>query len=280
MRLAASARTGHAVCLTFDFDAISTWIARGMVTPTPVSRGEFGVVGAQRILELLKRYGIASTWFIPGHTLDTFPDVCVRIHAEGHEIANHGYLHDRPTTLSAEQEEAALVRGSQAIRRVTGTDPSGYRSPGWDLSPHTIDLLIRHGFLYDSSMMAHDHQPYRARRGDAAAADAPLRFGETTTLVEMPVSWSLSDYQHFEFVGGPPFVSPGLRRSGDVLDNWVDDFRYMTRTTERGVLTYTLHPQAIGRGHRMLFLDRLVQALSALGARFSRLDAVARECVQ
>ncbi|HLJ59140.1 MAG TPA: polysaccharide deacetylase [bacterium] len=275
--MATSARTGHVVCLTFDFDAISTWISRGMVTPTPISRGEFGVVGAQRILQLLKRYEIASTWFIPGHTLDTYPEMCARVHAEGHEIANHGYLHERPTAVSAEQEEAALVKGSDAIRRVTGASPSGYRSPGWDLSPHTIDLLIRHGFLYDSSMMAHDHQPYRARRGDTVAVDALLEFGETTDLIEMPVSWSLSDYQHFEFVNGPPFVTPGLRRSSDVLDNWVDDVRYLIQTTACGVLTYTFHPQAIGRGHRMLFLDRLVQALSALGARFARLDAVARK---
>lgn len=271
------ATPGHVACLTFDFDAISPWIARGMVTPTPISRGEFGVVGAERILRLLQRHGIASTWFIPGHTIDTFPDVCARIHEAGHEIANHGYLHEPPATLSVEREEDVLVRGSAAIRQVTGTNPSGYRSPAWDLSPHTVDLLIRHGFLYDSSMMAHDSRPYRARDGDAVVGDEPLRFGRTTGLIEMPVSWSLSDYQHFEFVGGSGIVLPGLRRAGDVLDNWVDDFRYLTRTTEWGVLTYTFHPQTIGRGHRMLFLDRLVQALMQLGARFARLDVVAKE---
>jgi hypothetical protein len=80
----------HLVCLTFDFDAISLWVARGMTTPTPISRGEFGVVGAERILDLLRRHGISSTWFIPGQTLETYPEVCARIHAEGHEIGHHG----------------------------------------------------------------------------------------------------------------------------------------------------------------------------------------------
>ncbi len=83
----------HLVCLTFDFDALSIWMARGSVTPTPVSRGEFGVVGAERILALLSRQDIAATWFVPGHTIETYPEICARIHRAGHEIGNHGYLH-------------------------------------------------------------------------------------------------------------------------------------------------------------------------------------------
>ena len=90
----------HLVCLTFDFDAVSSWIYRGMTTPTPMSRGEFGVVAAGRILDLLDARGLASTWFVPGHTLDHWPDVCRRVHAAGHEIGHHGYLHEPPAALS------------------------------------------------------------------------------------------------------------------------------------------------------------------------------------
>ena len=267
----------HLVCLTFDFDALSNWVRREMITPTPISQGEFGVVGAERILGLLGRHRIAATWFIPGHTLDTYPAICARIHAEGHEIGHHGYLHEPPATLSREREEAVLLRGIAAIRRITGSNPRGYRSPSWDLSPHSVELLIAHGFRYDSSMMAHDSEPYYARHGDQFPLDQPARFGSPTRLIEMPVSWSLSDHQHFEYVRGPHFALPGLRRAGDVLDNWIDDFRYMAQTTDWGVLTYTFHPEVIGRGHRMLALERLIKVLAEMGAEFSRMDSAAEE---
>jgi len=267
----------HLVCLSFDFDAISIWIVRGMLTPTAISRGEFGVVAAERILDLLQRYGIAATWFIPGHTLETYPEVCARIHAQGHEIGHHGYAHEPPATLTREDEAAVLRRGSAAIRTVTGIDPRGYRSPSWDLSPSTVDLLLAHGFLYDSSMMGHDSQPYWARTGDVIVPDGPARLGPPTRLLEMPVSWSLDDYPHFEYIRGENFVLPGLRRAGDVLENWVDDFRYMVETCDWGALTYTFHPQVIGRGHRMLMLERLVESLAQRGAAFVRMDAAAAE---
>ena len=267
----------HLACLTFDFDALSLWIARGLVTPTPISRGEFGVVGAERVLGLLQEQGIVATWFVPGHTLETYPEICARIHGAGHEIGHHGYLHEPPATLTREQEEAVLRRGSAAIRRITGSDPRGYRSPSWDLSPHTVDLLLAHGFLYDSSMMAHDVLPYRARTGDLLPPDAPAKPGAPTRLIEMPISWSLDDYPHFEYFRGPTSLQPGLRRAADVLDNWVDDFRYMGQTTAWGVLTYTFHPQVIGRGHRMLALARLIDAVRAMGGDFVRMDAAAEE---
>ncbi|MDE0810433.1 MAG: polysaccharide deacetylase family protein, partial [Alphaproteobacteria bacterium] len=89
----------YIACLTYDFDALSLWIARGMTTPTPLSRGEFGIVGTQRILDLLARHGIKATFFIPGHTLESFPGICNQIHDEGHEIGHHGWTHRKPSDL-------------------------------------------------------------------------------------------------------------------------------------------------------------------------------------
>ena len=66
-------------------------------------------------------------------------------------------------------------------------------------------------------------------------------------------------------------------RADDVLANWVDDYRYMVQSTDWGVLTYTFHPQVIGRGHRMLLLERLIQTLKESSATFMRLDAAAHE---
>lgn len=266
----------HYVCLTFDFDAVSAWIYRDMNTPTPISRGEFGLVGAARILALLQKYDIKATWFTPGHTIDTYPDICARVHAEGHEIGHHGYLHEPPGQLDREQEEAVLIRGSDCITRLTGQPARGYRSPAWDLSPHTIKLLLAHGFVYDSSMMAHDHHPYYARLGDRFPKDGPAVFGQPSPLLEMPISWSLDDFPHFEFRSGPNGILQGLQRADDVLANFVDDFRYMAQTEEWGVLTYTFHPQVIGRGHRMLMLERLIVSLRGLGATFVRMDEAAQ----
>ncbi len=266
----------HYVCLTFDFDAVSPWIYRDMATPTQLSRGEFGIVGAGRLLALLQKHDIQGTWFTPGHTLDTYPDICARIHVEGHEIAHHGYLHEPPGQLTREEEEAVLLRGIACIERVTAQKPRGYRSPAWDLSPNTMELLLAHGFVYDSSMMAHDHHPYYARIGDQFPKDAPARFGQPSSLIEMPISWSLDDFPHFEFRSGPNGILPGLQRADDVLANWLDDFRYMAQTEEWGVLTYTFHPQVIGRGHRMLMLERLITALRDMRATFIRMDEAAR----
>ena len=64
----------HRVCISFDFDAISGFISRGLTSPTPISRGEFGPVAVPRILAMLRKYGVPSTWFIPGHTLETYPE--------------------------------------------------------------------------------------------------------------------------------------------------------------------------------------------------------------
>lgn len=267
----------HIVCLTFDFDAISGFIARGMTTPTPISRGEFGVVASERILALLRRYEIAATWFIPGHTLETYPEACRQVFAAGHEIGHHGWTHVPPANLSREQEEAGLVRANAAIRALTGREARGYRSPSWDLSPNTIGLLLKHGFLYESSMMGHDYLPYRAREGDVIELEKPAMLGPESPLIEMPISWTLDDYPHFEFVRTNTTILGGLKPAGGVLENWYDDFDYMTRLMDWGVITYTCHPYVIGRGHRMMMLERLIEKLRARGAVFLTMEDAARE---
>jgi peptidoglycan/xylan/chitin deacetylase (PgdA/CDA1 family) len=269
------------VCLTFDFDAISGWIARGMTSPSPISRGEFGPdVGVPRILDLLKRHGVASSWFIPGHTLETYPDPCRRVADAGHEIGHHGWTHRPPAVLTREEEEAELVRANESIRRLAGRYARGYRSPSWDLSPHSVDLLLEHGFQYDSSMMGDDYTPYRVRRGDVISLEQPAVFGEDTRLVEMPISWTLDDYPHFEFLRTPTTILPGNMNANAVLGNWLDDFHYLERHLDWGVITYTFHPFVIGRGHRMLILDQLVATLKDRGAVFTTLESAAAEYEQ
>ena len=156
----------HIVCLTFDFDVQSGFISRGLTTPTPLSRGEFGIVGSRRVLSLLKQWDIASTWFVPGFTIETYPAACEAVVAAGHEIGHHSWAHVAPATQTRDEEQADMLRASAAILSLTGRKPVGYRSPAWDLSPNTIDLLLEQGFQYDSSMMGDDYTPYFARQGD------------------------------------------------------------------------------------------------------------------
>jgi peptidoglycan/xylan/chitin deacetylase (PgdA/CDA1 family) len=268
----------HIVCLTFDYDAMSGFIARGMTSPTPVSRGEFGPnVAAPRILALLAKHRIATSWYIPGHTLETYPAHCQAVFDAGHEIGHHGWTHVPPAMLTREQEEGGLVRANEQIRKLTGSYARGYRSPSWDLSPHSIELLLKHGFAYESSMMGDDYLPYRVRHGDVIELEKPAVFGQPTRLIEMPISWTLDDYPHFEFVRTKDWVLPGLMNAGLVLDNWINDYLYMKNNLEWGVLTYTFHPFVIGRGHRMMILEKLIATLQDNGAVFMTLDAAAAE---
>jgi peptidoglycan/xylan/chitin deacetylase (PgdA/CDA1 family) len=265
----------HLVCIGFDFDAVSGFISRGLTTPTPMSRGEFGPVAVPRILELLRRYEVPSTWFVPGHTLETYPRESSLVVAAGHEIGHHGYTHVPPSDLTREQEEEGLVRGNEQIRKLTGKNARGYRSPSWDLSANSVELLLKHGFVYESSMMGNDYSPYRVRHGDAITLERPMVFGAATPLIEMPVSWTLDDYPHFEFLRTKASILPGLMNANSVLDNWVNDYGYMQQYIDWGVLTYTFHPFVIGRGHRMLVLEKLLQTLRAGGVEFCTMETAA-----
>jgi peptidoglycan-N-acetylglucosamine deacetylase len=267
------------VCLTFDFDAISLWIGpMGARSPSAISRGEFGPIGCQRILKLLEREQIPATFFVTGHTADTYPDQTRAIVAAGHEIGHHGYLHENPLSLETpEREREVLLKGLDALDRVAGVRPVGYRSPAWDNSPWTVDLLLEEGFRYESSLMGNDYTPYWCRTGDVVQPDRPYLFGPEVDLVEMPVSWILDDFPHFEYLSSPTAgVRPGLSAPSKVEEIWRDDFTYMRREVPNGVLTLTMHPQVIGRGHRMLMLERLIGWMKEHpGTRFSTLGAAA-----
>lgn len=265
------------VCLTFDFDAMSLWVVRGMRSPGPISRGEFGAHAIPRLLHLLRREGISSTFFIPGHTVETYPQECRAIVAAGHEVGLHGYAHEVVSTLTPEEERAVFRRGYEALRSLAGAPPRGNRTPSWDLTPATIPILLELGLLYDSSLMSTDYTPFHPRTGDVVAPDGPATFGEPSRLVELPVTWSLDDYPAFEYVRLDTAVMPGLRAADDVYGNWLDDVRYMVRDFEDGVCVITFHPQVVGRGHRLLGLERFITRLRELDVEFARLDQVAEQ---
>ncbi|MCA1823082.1 MAG: polysaccharide deacetylase [Mycobacteriales bacterium] len=260
------------VCLTFDFDAMSPWVRRTK-NPSAISRGEFGAVAIPRILELLATNDIAATFFTPGHTALAYPALMRDIVAAGHEVAHHGWVHENPEELSPDEERAVLVKGIEVLTEVTGARPVGWRSPAWAMSPVSIDLLLEHGFRYDSSLMGNDFSPYYVRRGDRWSADAPYEFGVETDLVELPVYWGLDDFPAFEIVPGR---WGGGAAPSAVREIWQGDFDYALARVPGGVYTLTMHPQSIGRGHRMLMLEGLVAHMRAQdGVVFATMAATA-----
>ena len=271
------AKPRHIVCLTFDFDAQSGFIARGWDSPTPLSRGEFGVMASGRILDTLKSRVLPSTWFVPGFTIESHPKACEAVVEGGHEIAHHSWAHVPPALQSRDEEAADMARANEAIKKLTGKKASGYRSPSWDLSENTIDLLIAEGMHYDSSLMNSDYLPSWAREKDHFKLGETISYGEDTDLVEMPITWSLDDFPHFEFMRSEDVTLPGLQSARHVMDSWWDEFVYMQKTVEWGILTYTMHPYVIGRGYRMLALEGLLDRLAAGGAIFMTMEEAAEE---
>ncbi|MGH7917143.1 MAG: polysaccharide deacetylase family protein [Candidatus Binataceae bacterium] len=267
------------VCLTFDFDAISVWVGTFHAkSPSAISRGEFGNVAAQRLLTMLREWDIKATWFIPGHTADAYPDTVTKI-AESHEIGHHGYFHERPK--SAEDEAHDFDRATETLKRVTGQTPVGYRSPAAGLMNTTLEILLARGFLYDSSMMGNDFSPYYCRVGDQAPHDGPFVFGKETALVELPFTWGLDDFPIFEHVWSRNGVNQGLASPSHVYEIWQGDFDYLYDRLGEGAYILTMHPQAIGRGHRLLMIERLVKHIRERdGVTFKTMRELALEFKQ
>ncbi|MBI4219778.1 MAG: polysaccharide deacetylase [Chloroflexi bacterium] len=254
------------VMLTFDMDGVSGMLRRDpdiARRPSVLSQGEFGpLVGAPRILELLKAYDIPSSFFIPGYVAEHHPEAVRNVHSQGHEVAHHGYLHEPPASLGSREEEAEILdRASKILTRITGEPVRGYRSPSWDISEWTLDLLIDRGFEYDSSLMDNDVPYAIERRG--------------RRLVELPVHWSLDDAPYYSFnpavgrVG--PLLSPQI-----ALDTWMWEF---DRVYERGpVFMLTMHPYLSGHHSRLEALERLIRHIRARpGVEFKRCIDVARD---
>jgi peptidoglycan/xylan/chitin deacetylase (PgdA/CDA1 family) len=263
------------VCLSFDFDALSVWFGYERTTPAMLARGEYGArVGVPRVLELLDRHGIRATFFVPGHTVESFPEATESILEHGHEIAHHSYAHVDPSGQTRDEEAADMERALDVLERI-GVKPLGYRSPSADLSGATLELVEAHGFVYDSSLMTDDYRPFHPRIGDRVSQTEPLERGRESTLWELPMCFELDDWVHFQF-NFEPYRKGGAPPSA-VLEIWREEFDWMHEHVDGGVLTVCMHPQVIGRGHRIAMLDRFVEHCLGSGVRFASLAEVAAD---
>ena len=250
--------------LTFDVDGVSGAINQNPDSarlPSFMSAREYGPsVAAPRILELLNKYDIKASFYVPGYVAETHEGLVRDIYERGHEIGHHGYMHEPPATLTPEQEAAVLDRGSAILERITGAKPVGYRSPSWELSEQSLDLLADRGFLYDSSLMG-DDIPYNV--------DVNGR-----SLVELPVHWELDDVPYFNY-------SPALGVRNVAADPqqvyrvWSAAFEGMYHYGRSFMLT--MHPYTIGRPGRLRMLERLIQYIQTFGGvQFMRAVDVAK----
>ncbi|MFJ1750689.1 polysaccharide deacetylase [Streptomyces sp. NPDC088116] len=237
-----------AVALSFDSDHETIPLRDGETSPGALAQGEYGArVGAPRVLELLAAHGIPATFFMPAVSALLHPEEVRSYTRDGHEIAVHGWIHERNTLLGREDEKALVRRALDTLTDLTGQRPAGIRTPSWDFSESTLDTIIDLGFSYDSSLMA-DDEPYEILAG-----------GRPTGLVEIPVDWIRDDAPYFT-MDRYGSVRPHSRPR-DVLEIWTDEFDAAYRAG--GVFQLTLHPHVIGHRSRMTVLRELLDHIAA-----------------
>lgn len=272
-----------------DFDAVAGWLGSygGERSVCDVSRGFFaGEVGAPRLLRLFASRGIRSTWFIPGHSIESFPEVCQAVAAAGHEIGLHGYSHENPTAMTRQQQADVLDRAIELVTKLAGRAPVGHNAPWWEFSPDTLELLLERGIRYDHSLMHRDFEPYYLRRGDhwtpidysqpAASWMHPVRRGKPTPLIEIPASWDLDDMEPLLYIKS--FAnSQGYVGARQVEQMWRDQFEYVYREYDFAVFPMTIHPDVSGKPQALLMHERLIdEFLSRPGVRFCTFEEIAQ----
>jgi peptidoglycan-N-acetylglucosamine deacetylase len=226
------------VAFTFDFDAEEVWIGEDPSNagrPGVLSQGTYGAkVAVPLILELLERHGLKATFFIPGRVGERHPHRVREIIAAGHEVGLHGYTHTSPQNLTEPEERDELARATQILTDL-GATLHGYRSPSWEFSEHTVELLATAQLSYSSNFMD-DIRPY---------------VHPNSSLVELPVQWILDDAPHFWFANDT--WNKKMATTGEVRQLWEEEFLGIRKLG--GVCIFTMHPQIIGRPSRLAFLD-------------------------
>lgn len=271
-----------------DVDAVAGWLGSygGEDSPDDISRGLFaGEVGSIRLLDLFDKLGIKTTWFIPGHSAETFPEQMKEVAKRGHEIGIHGYSHENPIAMTPEQEEAVLDKCIGLITELSGKRPTGYVAPWWEFSPVSNELLLKKGIKYDHSLMHKDFEPYRVRVGDtwtkidyAGKPEdwmKPLVRGEETDLIEIPANWYLDDLPPMMFIKKSP-NSHGFVNPRDIEQMWQDQFDWVYENMDYAVFPITIHPDVSGRPQVLLMLERLFKHMASHeGVKFVTMNEMA-----
>ncbi|POS73142.1 hypothetical protein DHEL01_v208466 [Diaporthe helianthi] len=223
------------VCYGVDIDAVAGWLGSygGEDSTSDISRGLWaGTIGTRRLLKLFEKYNIKASWFIPGHSLETFPEECAMVRDAGHEIGLHGYSHENPVDMTLEQQRDVLDKTWKMLTDFCGKPPRGSVAPWWETSKEGTELMLSYGIEYDHSMSHEDCQAYWLRTGDswtkidyskkAEEWMKPLVKGQETGLVEIPGSC----------------------------------------TSDEFIFPMTIHPDVSGRPHVLLMHERIIEHIN------------------
>lgn len=278
------------ICVGVDIDAVAGWLGSygGEDSPADIQRGMFaGEVGIPRLLKLFDKYNFKSTFFAPGHSIETFPHRIEQLVEAGHELGAHGYSHENPIAMTPEQEEEVLNKSIELIQKFSGQKPRGYIAPWCELSNVTTDLLMKNGFRYDHSQAYHDFLPFYARTGDswtkidytkkASEWMKPLVRGEEIDLVEINFSWYIDDLPPMMFIKNSP-NSHGFVNPRDIEELWRDQFDWVYREYDYAIFPITIHPDVSGRPQVLSMLERLFEYIQRHpGVEFDTFENVAED---
>ncbi len=256
---------GARVAVNIGFDVDNELLARSNPLPAPLSQGEYGAVEAlPRLLRILDKHQIPASFYIPAVSAMLHPEMVPAIMKSGrHEIGVHGWIHENlPALKDAALEERLLTQSIAYLTKVTGKRPVGFRAPSWAFSPHTLGLIRKAGFLYDSSLMAMD-EPYEI------VAD-----GQPTGLIELPIEWILDDFPYFSGNASGSLPAPEL-----VFQIYKQEFDVAYE--ERTLVMLTTHPHVVGHRSRAAQLDQLIAYMkSKPGVWFATAEQIARAVQQ
>lgn len=255
-----------AVALSFDVDHESNELRDGAKSLSRMSWGQYGQrQGMPRVMALLDKYDIKASFYVPAVIAQLYPEDQRALVDNGHEIGIHGWIHELNSILPPENERDLMLRSADVLEKISGARPVGIRTPSWDFSNATLDIIREMGLLYDSSLMA-DYDCYELQED-----------GEATGIVEIPVEWIRDDAPYFmmsRFESLRPHIGPK-----DVLDIFMREFEQAYE--EGGMFQLTMHPHIIGYRSRLFIVEELIKAAKAKGdVWFATHADIAREAAK
>lgn len=254
------------VILAFDLDGpTGDAMVSGAIWQKPgyFALGAYGPHRAvPRILDILRDHRASATFFTPAWVVQTWPNLCRRILAEGHEMAGHGDKHEMFYGRDVDDQAGILRRSQKTFTQVLGQQALGFRAPSGDMAPETPGLLVDFGYRYSSSM-----------RG----GDLPYRHPDSR-LIEIPAKSLFDDYSVFAYHRAPNFPL-GLDRIAPyapVFRSWMEE---VDAACAAGLTVSTIwHPKVIGTPGRSVLLDEFIGQLAARDdVDIVRADAVAAD---
>ncbi|KAJ5711997.1 hypothetical protein N7488_006153 [Penicillium malachiteum] len=278
--LAKPKRNKIRVAVSVDLDAVSGWLGTSAHPDNVLadySTGFFAArVGVPRLLRMLTKLKIADrcTWFIPGHSAESFPEEVKKVVESGCEIGLHGYAHEGAYQLTPEQERDVLVRCIEIAQNLTGKKPVGYRAPLYQLRETTLDLLEEYGFEYDASLTDHDCHPFFAPKRPplepidfskpAATWMHPVKESPSAPdrrpLVCVPCNYYMEDMTPMQFL--PHCENSQGFVDVRVIENlWRDRFLWIRDNEEEPIFPVLMHPDTSGMAHVIGMLQRMLEWL-------------------